>query len=198
MSRSGELVFYSEEPYGEPTVMTERLLRYLGVAKAYTVARTIGEDREWDAWKAEGGGVGGDQVMYSDRRRFDVEGLGPVELAGLYEDGCHLFLNLESIWFSRRIESAVSEQVPADLRRDYVPSDLCVSVGYHDIWEAVECREGQRFCRAFCSIRLFGYSTPCDWAATRVAILGLAEVEQSRQEIQEIIGPTGVCVYWDN
>jgi len=186
MSQSGLLVYYSEQRPDSPHDMLLRLFEFSKATDYMYAVRTIGEDRSWQCWQ------NGD---YPPDEALD-DGLPIAALASHYKEPCSLKIAILSCPLSARVATICSDAISEDVRRDFIPSDLSITIGYHDLFEDAEHDEGYYIARPFCSVSFFGYETPKDWQEYRRRVFAVPGLQQIERELAEIIGPTKHCVYW--
>ncbi|HLL89088.1 MAG TPA: hypothetical protein VK324_07270 [Tepidisphaeraceae bacterium] len=185
MSQNGKLVFYTTQRLDPPQECLRRVVAMSGPIGPIDVGRSVGEDDEWAKFLTD-----------EDIPMEVFPGVAPSQLTTLYVEGTSLTCDFHTSSLGARIAEAVRVQIPPELRQDFVPSDLFVTIGYHDLWENAEAEEGRLLARAFLSMRFFGYGTPADWPAFRRRVFGLPEVRAVKVELEAAVGPLEQIVYW--
>ncbi len=188
MSQDGKIVFYVR---AAPTNLRELLARLIELATPkcfrYTV-RTAREDHEWNDFLA--GNMEGTPLE-------DVPDPSSSEdFVSYYKDARCLMSTLCDSPLADRITTAVQDGIAEEIRGRFLPMDLTLNIGYHDIFECSEVEEGQYFARAFIAVEFFGYGTPNDWQAFRQRVFQLPGVISVKRDIEQILGPVEECVFW--
>jgi hypothetical protein len=119
------------------------------------------------------------------------------ELASEYRDALSLTIWFGTCSLADLVAEAIQSGVDQDLRGDFCPTELALTVGYHDLFEQAEHPDGFLIARPFVSVRFWGYGAPTDCELARERILGLMTIEKIKKELSEVIGPLDAFVYWD-
>ncbi len=189
MGQYGALFFYATRKPAEVCGVLSRCLALIAPKSIELISRTLGEDLEWESFLA------GDDEKDCDEELPDAD--AAEEFVGYYMDGRCLSGVMADSPLADRVMKAVQESIPADIRGDYLPTELVLQVGYHDHYECAEVDEGQYFGRAFISVGFSGYSSPCDWDEFRQRVFLIPEVVSVKQDLERILGPLEQCIYWD-
>ncbi|MEC9373253.1 MAG: hypothetical protein VYC34_05385 [Planctomycetota bacterium] len=120
----------------------------------------------------------------------------PDRLASLYRPNRCISVFLYGSPLSDAISHAVEEGIPEEVRGSFIPFDLTIRAGWHDVFETTENPEGQLFVRALFSVRFKGNGTPHDWKETRRRILALPVINETLERLRAPLGDPKVVVYW--
>ena len=92
--------------------------------------------------------------------------------------------------------SAVERAIPAGIRGEFLPCNVGIEVGFHDLFECAEEEEGRYIARAFLSVQFSGYSSPNDWGEFQRRVMELPEVLAVQAELEEVTGPLEKVIHW--
>jgi len=122
----------------------------------------------------------GEFTEWSDERE-DLQGPGfrhlprgwPIEacLRRYRRPNC-LWVLGHSRW-AQVVAAAVTQGMPEGVRGLFVPCELNLYLGGHDLCEFSEAEEGQLYARASFSVRFFSYHTPNQWQRFRELVFAL-------------------------
>jgi hypothetical protein len=200
VSQSGSLVFYSlGKPQNTVELLHQTLIRS-GARVVMWAVRSVGEDREWEAFRHS--------MIYPDQMPTTLEqNLVPREFAGrdipseavsrLYQSGCSLRVTVGCCPLADEFARVVKNRLSQDIRGDFIPGELIVIAGAHDIYEASEHPEGLLIARSSFSVHLWGYGFPPDCELARTVLLGLPETVRVRLELEEVLGPLEQYAVWE-
>jgi hypothetical protein len=193
MSTCGEIQFYSIRHVRNVPDVLRRVVQYFAPGTFGFVTRSQIEDHGWDDFLNDGSGV--PNVYLTDT----VNAL-PVlaDVATLYMAQRSLHLSLCDSPFSRTIVEQVKTQIPESIRHDFVPADISIYSGGHDIIEEIEQEPGSRFvARTDFSVTFFSYSVPYRPQSRFVAeFLNLPVMLEIRKELEAVAGPMEVSASW--
>lgn len=187
MGQSGELIFYSVREPADPKGTLSRLVELADPKCIRIAARPLCQDREWEEFLA--GREGTPFELLPDPK-------SPEDFVRHYRDGLWLSGEMIRSRLLDRIESAVRCSIPPEVRGEFVPHNMTITMGFHDIFECAEAEEGQYVARAFVSVSFFGYSTPENWAEFRRRVFGIPEVQAVRRDLEAVTGPLESCIFW--
>jgi len=187
MGQSGQLTFYRRERSKEPHRVLHDLIVLARPEGIPVISRTLVEDREWDRFHNNE-----DEVP----REYLSAPLNLPELCDLYQEGKSLSVYRMHSQFGSRVSAAITNDIAEQIRGNFAPIDMNITIGFHDLWENAEHDEGLFLARPFVSVGFFGYGTPHDWAAFRVAVFAVPEVQAVKREIETVVGPLEQCIYW--
>jgi hypothetical protein len=187
MGQNGSLTFYTTRPPDNPKATLRALVLHAHPEHVLSSLRSIGEDREWEDLLNDGPGV---------RHELLPPPPSVDEFVNYYREGTSLGTECVGSPLALRIKEAVAAAIPVSVRGDYVPTDLGVRIGFHDIVDDAEHEEGLLIARPFLSIGFFGYSTPNDWKAFREAVFQIPEVQAVKRDLETITGPLEQCIIW--
>jgi hypothetical protein len=186
VGQGGSITFYATRRIDPPSAVIRNLLELLQVETVVGGSRTLVEDTEWEHFLR-------DEDVPTEYLTGEVS---RENLPSLYKEGSSLSAILLRSPLSDRIYRAVEAAIPLAIRGNFRPTELYVTIGWHDLWENAEHDEGFVFARAFLSIHFYGYGTPSDWPAFRGAVFQIPEVLAVRRELEAVTGPLDQCVYW--
>jgi hypothetical protein len=188
MSQTGYVIFYRlEEPNNLQEILT-RLLTYIQPDKVFAIERTTTEDNEFERSQAN---------LDPPPSEMLLEPSNPIDIIPLYKDGTSLLVLFCNTRIDSYIVDSINKSIPENIRGNFLPTEVSIKVGYHDLYEYAENDDGHLFGRPFLSVRFFGYSTPNDWDGFREMVFKLPEVQTLKKELEQILGPLEQCVYWD-
>ena len=208
MAQSGELTFFTERELADPPHVIAQVLRCTGYDGTCGAARTIGEERSWEASHEPvneediivAADDGSPLVMW-DPEDVEIEdlgyGLGVRDVPALYEPRKCLMIRLPMEPLGTAIGEALRAAIPPEIDGGFLPREPIIKIGYHDIFEDAEHDEGYFFGHAFFSFSLFSYTTPLDWPRYREMVFQVPAVQDLKRQLEEIVGPLEQCVYWD-
>ena len=190
MSISGCLYFYSTTKPLDASGYINKVLDYLLPKKILYLYRSLKEDQSWNDFKKE---------IYIDS--FENENLKiPQEvndIASLYITGRTLSMALSMHRIGEAVFDIVEKKIINDVRGDYIPSDIGLMFGYHDLFYLDENDNGVFVARPFFSLSIFGYNVPNDIEAFREQVFALEEIQKIKKELEQVTGPLGECAIWD-
>lgn len=188
MGQDGNVTFYRTSRAADPPALLRDLLQLLAPRHRPLVSRTLAEDREWDAFKSES--------VDDTPREFFGDSLNINQIPEAFREGRSLTVCSIASALSDRVAEAIRTSVPEAVRGIFLPLEVSLTVGYHDIWENAEHEDGHLFARAFLSVAFFGYGSPNDWSLCRETILRLPDIRDVQAQLERICGPLHQCVYW--
>jgi hypothetical protein len=200
MSQTGELVFFTEMRISQPEVTLRDLLIASGATKSISVYRNLQEDRGWERFlRARDEPL---QSLIVEHDASDLgdrvdEGMSLSEIPSLYNDGGCLTVSIGVCPLADRVEQAVKQGVSEVIRSDFLPCELAIVMGFHDIFDCSEFDEGFLFGRAFLSISFYGYGCAADFMGMREQTFDLPAIRKIKQELELITGPLKQCMYWN-
>jgi hypothetical protein len=191
MSRRGYLVFFTVRKSGDVRAALGQVLAKTGAVSADTVFRSKAESHEWQDLLANPG-----EVDEGEDEEVIAESIMTRDVPALYVEGTCLCVLLAQCDLGRRIDEALINGIDAALRGGSFLVEVAVRFGEHDLFESLENQEGHYFGRAFFSISISGYGIPEDCNEYRDRVLTLAEVSTVKTNLEEVLGPLEVCLYW--
>ncbi len=188
MSRSGVVCFYSTLEMDRPVEVINNILEINGASKVYLVSRSTQADDEWNRFR-QGQEQADDELL--------GKGIASQDAAAMYQPGRCLSLDVGRSHWGDELGKEVEKNIPEDVRGDFLPCQLLIQCGFHDLFECAEHEGGLFFARAFFSVSFFGYGSPDLWPETREAILSLPMIAKIRQSLQKMCGDeVDVIVFW--
>jgi hypothetical protein len=184
MGQSGELTFYTARRLDPPAEFLRRIIQLAAPECTPTVARSRGEDTEWE------------HFLRDEEVQTDIIAATPENLPQFYREGLSLWASLDSSPLARRVAESIAGEISESIRGSFIPNDLNVTIGYHDLCDFAEHEDGFRIARPFLSLKFFSYGTPFHWQAFRAAVFEIPEVQVVRREFESVVGPLEQCVFW--
>jgi hypothetical protein len=114
-----------------------------------------------------------------------------------YAEGRELTITISDTSLGDFIEKSLVQNIPETLSGDFGAGNVSLHIGNHDICEAMSAETAQLFVRTFFSLRIGGGGCPNDWDQMREEIAKLPEIKKLCHDISQIIGPVGVCSFWN-
>lgn len=190
MSQSGQIVFYTEAQLPNPKGILGQVMTAAGATKLDWVTRSLGDNKGWVLFKA-----GEDPDQCDEQLALDPDDIAGAVAA--YRDGDHLWIKLADCKLATRIAEAVSNGVDESVRNGFVPGELGIRIGWHDLFEWTEEPDGQLLARPFLSLYFWGYNCPLDWEETRRQVFNLPGISEVKKDLETITGPLKTCAYWE-
>ena len=192
MCQAGELVFYSKSEVDNVHVLSP-LLAWAAVTEISTACRSKEREHGWLDFvrMRDSNAPETDNTMVSVGNRIPV-----AQVVNLYEPDRYLVLEVGVSRIGTRVSRAVTRGIPESIRGSFLPTDLFLGIGGHDLFEGAEHEEGHLIDRSFLSVSFFGYGIPNDWNRFRELVFDLPEIAQTKREIEEILVPLEQVVYW--
>ncbi len=187
MSQDGCLVFYTCEQASQPKDIIRSLIKLLDPGSIYYITRSWKEEHSWDEFLK--GELGDPEERLAIPQNY-------LDVSELYKDKLLLSMELNKTKIGHQVWNVVKNNIPEEIRGDYLPSDVSLSIGFHDLFECAEEEDGHYIARAFLSISFFGYGTPNDWEGFREQVFKLPEIQAIKKEFELITGPLEECVFW--
>jgi len=188
MGQNGQIVFYTCERPDDPEGLVLTLVRIFEPRCIRVVARSIGEDREW-------------QRFLDDRESTPLEILADADDAeafvSYYREGCWLSGEMIGSPLGQKVRESIDRSIPVSVRGHFLPGDLILRIGHHDLFECAEHDCGHLVARPFLAVSFFGYSTPRDWSGFRHRVFAITEIQEIHKRLEEVIGPLERCVLWE-
>jgi len=119
------------------------------------------------------------------------------EAIGHYMEGRMLAIHISDTSISTIIDESMMKNIPETLSDRFRAGDVSVQIGEHDLCESMSSENAKLFARTFFSLRIGGYGCPNDWDQMREEIAKLPEIKKLCEDVSRIIGPVGVCSFWD-
>jgi hypothetical protein len=119
------------------------------------------------------------------------------EAIGHYIEGGKLAIHIYDTSLGDSIDESLMRNIPETLSDRFRAGSVSIQIGEHDLCEAMSGENGLFFARTFFSLRIGGYGAPNDWDQMREEIAKLPEIKKLCQDISQIVGPVGVCSFWD-
>jgi hypothetical protein len=189
MSRSGELVFFQEVGLFRPETQLWPLLNLSGASDCISVYRSLEEDRTWQSYLR-------DDCDYCVPEELVGESLMLSQVAPLFAQGRTLRINIGECPLSTRVYQAIWTNIAIDIRGEFIPRVMCVTIGEHDIIASDRVPEGSLIARAFMSVSFCGYGVAIDCESMREQVLRLHEIAIVRRSLESVAGPLDVSVHW--
>ncbi len=188
MGQNGLLTFYRTARPDDPKQMLRDLLELARPEKKPLVSRTLVEDREYERYVRDD---------FEDTPwEFFNDRLELAEIPDAFVENRSLHVGSIVSHLGRQIATGVENAIPESIRGNFVPGEIGITIGCHDIWENAESEEGFLFARAFLSIAFFGYGSPNIWPAFRAAVFAIPEVQAVKHELETFAGGLEECIYW--
>jgi hypothetical protein len=191
MSVSSYVRFYSTVKPADPRAWVRQIIGSLKVQRTGFVFRAR-DDLNWEYLR-----LMNDPNVLEEPTRPPSETLGeglPLQdLPSLYREGwclgAELLLSNEDFSLWRGIERAI----PVSIRDNHVPSSVTLYVGVRDII-ATDWRTGDHVLagRAWCSLDVWGYSSPHEPAEFQRMLLEVPEFKALRAGVEAVVGPMEV------
>jgi hypothetical protein len=200
MSQTGELVFFTETRLPQPENSLGYLLTASQTKKFKSAFRTLEEDRSWESFlRTRDEPLQSYVVVHeaSDLGEKVGDGMTLSEIPSLYRDGRSLSVSIGACPLAGRVEQAVKAGVADDIRSDFLPCELTITIGFHDIFDCSEHDAGFLFGRAFLSISFSGYGCAADFVSMRESTFSLEVIRHIKKELELITGPLKECMYWN-
>lgn len=179
MSQQGYLAWFTNSDKVDPVELLKKLPRILGFERADFVSRhSIVSNLDEPDW-------GFDEIS---------ECYTAAELHRLYVPGKVLHINADFAKLGERIEHAVLEHIPAEVRGDFLPNRAYMTIGQH-FWSDTEFEEIQTPYRVM--VGCWGYSTPADGDEFKNRVVNLREVLDEKDKLEEVMGPVQVACYFN-
>jgi hypothetical protein len=203
MSQSGELVVYTIDELADPHSSIQSVLTLSGCQLIVAASRTRGLEQSWQAFQRS---TQNTSTQPSDEEQPTVSDFEDLELedpsdfrsiSQLYVPGTCLLLWIGRCPLGDRLAESIQREVPKSLRGDFVPSEVALYTGWHDVYECSETHHGILYARAFCSLRFWGYSSPNDWGRTRSMISSSPAVMDLSNFLEGALGRVDHCIYWN-
>jgi hypothetical protein len=122
---------------------------------------------------------------------------GPMsfaQAAGAVKEECRLVVDVGSPPMARSIHREVLIHIPETVRGRHCPHNMGVSVGWHDIFDQVESENGHFYARASFSVRFWSEHIPSELKEYRSQFFGLSQVQDTKRELERILGRLDSCM----
>ena len=190
MSQTSRIAFFCTEELPEPAQLLARVIEALQPVRSIrSVSTSSRPSRSWEFLQRD---IAGEDV---DDEESEWRSVG-TSLSNMNPRRVHEFYipgGLMSIDFGPNIidemKWAVINGLPESVRGDrFVPINLAVRLGFHDLYEYLSDEYNQYFGRAFLSFNFWGYSTPVNGEAFRTQVFEVAAVVAVRRRLEGMVG----------
>ena len=187
MSLLGAIVYYRTKPVNDGAKYLLRVIEGVaanGLALAY---RTVGPDQDWARTQAG--------LQPTDIELVDIP--KRVEDAGtMCCPGTSLSVELRGSPVAQSMASAIEAGIPVAIRNGFLPCDLSVTVGEHDLFDYVERGTGVFYGRASASIKFLGYEIPYNCDEFRKRVFALQPVKVIEEKLAGILEQREKALIW--
>jgi hypothetical protein len=160
-----------------------------GANDCISVYRSLEEDRTWESYLR-------DDYDYCVPEELVGERLVLSQVPPLFVQGRTLRINIGNCQLSTRVYQAIRTSIAIDIRGEFIPREMYVTVGEHDIIASDRVPEGSLIARAFMSVSFCEYDVAIDCELMREQVLRLHEIAIVRRTLESVAGPLEASVHW--
>jgi hypothetical protein len=177
MSQQGYLVWYTESDDINPYNVLRELPSIVGLQVADFVYLTdpVAEGPD------------------DDMRELVAEHVPAANLPELYRPGTCIHVFHDFAAMGDRVEQAVLEGVPEQIRGTFVPDRPFFQVGKHYLYDN---ETEMVFARPTVVVGCWGYSSPKDWEGFRSRVFKLPRVHAEKVRLEHLLGRLEEAVFW--
>jgi hypothetical protein len=189
MSQSGEVIFYQQTWRLDDSQALDSLLRLSGSSTCVELYRTLEEDRTWLLYQEDSDSPFPDEELVGEEVEL-------AEIPNFVTDDRFIRISFGNSPLLAQVREAIIRTIPAKILGRYVPTELSVVVGYHDLVATDQYPELRLIARPPLSVHFAGYGVPSDCDAFAELVFTVPEVLSVKQRLESVVGNVqGDCLW---